>query len=103
MDAPSPRDFRERETPDGKSSYMHAKIQALMGNTASNSFGGLPPRSPAKFRGNMGVSSPAEMTGGMSGEKDAYGEEEEEEEEYYDEEEEQEVKEDSTGVEIQNL
>lgn len=42
------------------------------------------------------------MTGGMSGEKDAYGEEEEEEEEYYDEEEEG-VKEDSTGVEIQNL
>ena len=83
---------------------MQAKIQALMGNTASNSFGGLPPRSPAKFRGNLGVSSPVEMTGGMSGEKEAYGEEEEEEEEeYYDEEEELEVKEDSTGAEIQNL
>ena len=43
------------------------------------------------------------MTGGMPGEKEAYGDEEEEEEEYYDEEEEQEVKEDSTGVEIQKL
>lgn len=82
---------------------MHAKIQALMGNTASSAFGALPPRSPAKFGGNMGIGSPADMTGGMSGEKGAYGEEEEEEEEYYDEEDEQEVKEDSTGVEIQNL
>ena len=101
MDVPSPRDFRGGATPDGKSSYMHAKIQAMMGNTASNSFGGLPPRSPAKFRGNMGVNSPTEMTGGMPREREAYGEEEEEEEEeYYDEEEEQEIKEDSTGVEI---
>ena len=40
----------------------------------------------------------------VGGEKDAYGEEEEEEEEeYYDEEEEQEAKQDSTGLEIQNL